>query len=129
MKKGAALAQNVDDYLAALPAEARSSLEAIRKAVRAAAPKAAEVISYQMPMYKQNGMIVGFAAFKDHCSLFPGAKPVATFKDELKAYKTSKGTIQFPIGKPLPAALVKKLVRLSLAENEERLKQKAARRR
>ena len=129
MKKGAATAKNVDDYLAALPAEARSSLEAIRKAVRAAAPKAAEVISYQMPMYKQNGMIVGFAAFKDHCSLFPGAKPVATFKDELKAYKTSKGTIQFPIGKPLPAALVKKLVKARLAENEERLKLKAARRR
>ncbi len=129
MKKGAATAKNVDDYLAALPGDARSTLEAIRKAVRAAAPKAAEVISYQMPMYKQNGMIVGFAAFKDHCSLFPGAKPIATFKDELKAYKTAKGTIQFPIGKPLPAALVKKLVRSSIAANEARLKQKAAKRR
>jgi len=115
-------AKNVDEYLAALPEEARVTLEKIRKAIKAAAPKAAEVISYQMPMYKLNGMLVGFAAFKDHCSFFPGAKPIATHKDELKAYKTSKGTIQFPIGKPLPAALVKKLVKTRIAENEAKKK-------
>jgi len=110
--------KSVDDYLAALPEDARVTLEKIRRTIRAAAPKATEVISYQMPMYKQHGMLVGFAAFKDHCSLFPGANPVAIFKDELKAYKTSKGTIQFPIGKPLPAALVKKIVKARIAENE-----------
>jgi len=120
------IAKSVDEYLAALPEDTRATLEKIRKAVKAAAPKAAEVISYQMPMYKQNGMLVGFAAFKNHCSFFPGAKPIATYKDELKAYKTSKGTIQFPIGKPLPAALVKKLVKMRLAENEANLKKKAA---
>lgn len=119
------IAKSVDEYLAALPEEARVTLEKIRKAVKAAAPLAAEVISYQMPMYKQNGMLVGFAAFKDHCSLFPGSTPIEIYKDELQAYKTSKGTIQFPIGKPLPAALVKKLVTASLAENEARLKKKA----
>src|SRR6266850_7831365 len=117
-------AQTVDDYLAALPEEARATLEKLRKTIKAAAPKASEVISYQIPMYKQHGMLVGFAAFKDHCSFFPGANPIATHKDELKAYKTSKGTIRFPIGKPLPAALVKKLVRTRIAENEKRLSEK-----
>ena len=118
----------VDEYLAAVPKEARATLEKIRKAIKAAAPRATEGISYQMPMYKQDGMLVGFAAFKDHCSFFPGANPVATFKDELKAYKTSKGTIRFPIGKPLPAALVKKLVKARVAENEKRASEKAKKR-
>jgi uncharacterized protein YdhG (YjbR/CyaY superfamily) len=126
--KTGATPQTVDDYLAALPEEARATLEKIRKTIKAAAPKATEVISYQMPMYKYHGMLVGFAAFKDHCSFFPGANPVATFKDELKAYKTSKGTIRFPIGKPLPAALVKKLVKARIAENEERAAEKEKKR-
>ena len=126
--KPGAIPQTVDDYLAALPEEARVTLEKIRKTIKAAAPKATEGISYQMPMYKYHGMVVGFAAFKDHCSLFPGAKPLATFKDELKAYKTSKGTIRFPIGKPLPAALVKKLVKTRIAENEAAFKKKEKKR-
>jgi uncharacterized protein YdhG (YjbR/CyaY superfamily) len=116
--KPGATPQTVDDYLAALPEESRATLEKIRKTIKSAAPKATEVISYQMPMYKQHGMLVGFAAFKDHCSLFPGAKAVATYKDELKSYKTSKGTIRFPIGKPLPAPLLKKIVKTCIAENE-----------
>ena len=120
--------KTVDAYLAALPEEARATLEKIRKAIKAAAPKATEVISYQIPMYKQHGMLVGFAAFKDHCSFFPGAKPVATYKDELKAYETSKGTIRFPIGKPLPTALVKRLVKARIAENEKRASEKAKKR-
>ncbi|MCM3871897.1 MAG: DUF1801 domain-containing protein [Pyrinomonadaceae bacterium] len=127
MKKGA-IPLTVDDYLAALPEESRVTLEKIRKTIKAAAPNATEVISYQIPVYKQHGMLVGFAAFKDHCSFFPGAKPVATYKDELKAYKTSKGTIRFPIGKPLPAALVKKLVKARIAENEAAFKKKAKKR-
>ncbi len=126
--KLAATPQTVDDYLAALPEEARATLEKIRKTIKAVAPKAAEVISYQIPMYKHHGMLVGFAAFKDHCSFFPGAKPMATYKDELKGYKTSKGTIRFPIGKPLPAALVKKLVKTRIAENEAAFKKKEKKR-
>jgi uncharacterized protein YdhG (YjbR/CyaY superfamily) len=126
--KPGATPQTVDAYLAALPEEARATLEKIRKTIKAAAPKATEGISYQMPMYKQHGMLVGFAAFKDHCSLFPGAKPVATYKDELKVYKTSKGTIRFPIGKPLPAALVKKLVKARIDENEARVRIKEKKR-
>ena len=73
--------QTVDDYLAALPEEARATLEKIRKTIKAAAPKATEVISYQVPMYKHHGMLLGFAAFKDHCSLFPGPKALETYKD------------------------------------------------
>ena len=122
--KPSATPKTVDDYLAALPQEARATLEKIRKTIKAVAPKATEVISYQIPMYKHHGMLVGFAAFKDHCSFFPGAKPISTYKDELKAYKTSKGTIRFPIGKPLPAALVKKLVKARIAENEASFKKK-----
>lgn len=122
--KKSASAQTVDGYLAALPEEARATLEKLRKTIKAAAPKATEVISYQIPMYKHHGMLVGFAAFKDHCSFFPGAKPIATHKDELKAYDTSKGTIRFPTGKPLPAALVKKLVKARIVENETRRKAK-----
>jgi uncharacterized protein YdhG (YjbR/CyaY superfamily) len=127
-KPGAKSPQTVDEYMAMLPEESRVTLERLRKTIKAAAPKATETISYQMPMYKQNGMVVGFAAFKNHCSLFPGAFPVAAFKDELKGYETSKGTIRFPIGKPLPAALVKKIVKSRIAENEKRLSEKKKKR-
>jgi uncharacterized protein YdhG (YjbR/CyaY superfamily) len=126
--KKSAEAETVDDYLERVPEEARSTLQKLRKTIKTAAPKADEVISYQMPMYKHHGMLVGFAAFKDHCSLFPGAKVMADHKDELKAYDTSKGTIRFPSNKPLPAALVKKLVRARIAENEARWNKKAKKR-
>jgi len=128
MPAKSARVETVDDYLASVPKEARATLEKIRKTIKAAAPRATEVISYQMPMYKQNGMLVGFAAFKNHCSLFPGSKAIATHKDELKAYGTSKGTIRFPIGKPLPASLVKKLVKTRIAENEKRAAKKEKKR-
>ena len=120
--------QTVDDYLAALPKQKRATLEKLRKTIKSAAPRATEEISYQMPMYKHYGMLVGFAAFKDHCSFFPGAKAIATHKDELKAYGTSKGTIRFPVDKPLPAALVRKLVKERIAENEKRLSEKEKKR-
>ena len=127
MKPGA-IPKTVDEYLAALPEDSRATLEKIRKMIKAAAPRATEGISYQMPMYKQHGMVIGFAAFKNHCSIFPGAKAVATHKDELKGYETSKGTIRFPIGKPLPAGLVKKLVKESVLENEAAFSKKSKRR-
>lgn len=120
--------KSVDDYLAKLPEEARATLEKIRKAIKTAAPKATEGISYQMPMYKHHGMLLGFAAFKNHCSIFPGPKAIATYKDELKAYETSKGTIRFPIGKPLPATLVKKIVKTCVAENERAFSEKSKKR-
>ncbi len=113
-------ARDVDEYLAGVTKEARATLEKLRQTIKAAAPMAFESISYQMPMYKHHGMVVGFAAFKDHCSLFPGAAVMDAHKEELKRYSTSKGTIRFPANKPLPAALVKKLVKARIAENEAR---------
>jgi uncharacterized protein YdhG (YjbR/CyaY superfamily) len=117
-------AKTVDQYLASVPKEARATLENLRKTIKAAAPKATEAISYQMPMYKQNGMVIGFAAFKDHCSIFPGSAVMDAYKEDLKGYDTSKGTIRFPANKPLPAALVKKLVKARIAENEARANRK-----
>ena len=114
--------KNVDEYLAGVPEPARSTLEKVRAVIRSVVPpEATEVISYRIPMFKYKGMLVGFAAFSSHCSLFPGALPEA-FKDELKQYRTAKGTIQFPVDKPLPAALIKKLVKARIAENERKSK-------
>ena len=117
-------AKDVDEYLASVPKEARTTLEKLRRTIKAAAPMAAEVISYQMPMYKHHGMVVGFAAFKNHCSIFPGAAVMDAYKEELRQYDTSKGTIRFPANKPLPATLVRKLVRARLKENEARAERK-----
>ena len=111
--------KTVDEYMAAVPEPARSTLNKVRAANRSVVPaEATEVISYQIPAIRYNGMLVWFAAFSDHCSLFPTASVIKAFKNELKGYHTSKGTIQFPVDKPLPAVLVKKLVRARIAEKE-----------
>lgn len=112
--------KTVDEYLALVPEPARTTLAKVRATIRAAAPpEATEGISYGMPMFKYKGLLVGFAAFAKHCSLFPGAAPIAEFHEELKKYPTSKGTIQFPMDNPLPVALVKKLVKARVEENEK----------
>jgi uncharacterized protein YdhG (YjbR/CyaY superfamily) len=114
---------DVEKYLAKVPSEPRATLEKLRKTIRAAAPKAVEVISYGVPTFKLDGrMLVSYAAFKDHCSFFPGAAPIKAHEDDLKSYVTSKGTIRFPTSKPLPATLVKKLVKTRIEENEARKK-------
>jgi uncharacterized protein YdhG (YjbR/CyaY superfamily) len=106
-KTGTPTPRTVDEYLAAVPEPARTTLSKIHAAIRSAAPaEATEAISYGMPMFKYKGLLVGFAAFANHCSLFPGPSPIEAFKDELKGFETSKGTIKFPMDKPLPAALV-----------------------
>lgn len=112
---------DVDAYLAALPADQRRALAGLRALIRAAAPDAQECISYRIPCYKQHGMLVGFAAAARHCSfcLLDGTSTAAHAAD-LKAYHTSKGTIRFTPDKPLPPALVRKLVRARLAENAAR---------
>jgi uncharacterized protein YdhG (YjbR/CyaY superfamily) len=113
--------RTVDEYLAGVPEPARGTLKKVRAAIRSAAPPTAiEVISYGMPAFKYKGMLVWFAAFSDHCSLFPTASVIAAFKSELKGFRTSKGTIQFPIDKPLPAALVTKMVRARVAQQENK---------
>ena len=116
-------ARDVDNYLSRLPDEQRAALEKIRQTIKSFVPDAIEVISYQVPTFKYQGrMLVSYAAFKEHCSFFPGAAPIEAHRDELKSYQTSKGTIQFPASKPLPGALVKKLVKTRLEENERRRK-------
>lgn len=108
----------VEDYMAGLPDASRAALEKLRKTIKAAAPLATETISYGMPAFKDRGRILGYyAAFKDHYSLFPASKQViADHEEELKPYFTSKGTIRFEPGKPLPVALVKKIVEARLAD-------------
>ena len=127
-RMSSAPASDIDAYLATVPENARATLEKIRQTVSAAAPKAVEAIWYQIPTFKLDGRaLVGFAAFKNHCSFFPMSMAVMrTYQDEFKSYDTSKGTIRFPIGKPLSAALVKKIVKARIKENEARAKQKAA---
>jgi uncharacterized protein YdhG (YjbR/CyaY superfamily) len=111
MRGGKTRPQNVDEYLAAAPEPARSMLIKMRAAIRSALPaEATEVISYQIPAFKLKKVLVWFAAFQEHCSLFPTAAILEQFKDQLAGFKTSKGTVQFPLDKPLPVALVKKLV-------------------
>ena len=121
-------ARTVDEYLAALPEAQRAALERVRRAIREAAPEAEEVISYRMPGYRQNGMLVYFAAFKDHLSLFGAGKTlVRTFSKELEPFDVSGSTIHFTVEHPLPAAHVKKMVRARVRENEERARLKGSR--
>lgn len=104
--------KSVDEYLARIPQPARSTLQKVRAAIRSAAPpEATETISYGIPALRCNGVLMWFAAFSKHCSLFPTASVIEKFKDELKGYTISKGTIQFPTDKPLPAALIQKMVK------------------
>src|SRR3989475_10888174 len=103
--KGSGAPKNIDEYLARVPEPARSTLKKIRAAIRSAVPpEATETISYGMPAFKYKGVLVWFAAFSNHCSLFPTASVIETFKSDLKGFVTSKGPIQFPTDKPLPAA-------------------------
>ena len=118
-QKTASTGNPIDDYLASVPEPARSTLIKVRAAIRSAVPaEASEAISYGMPSFRYNGALVAYAAFKDHCSFFPmNAGLIKTFQKELASYSQSKGTIRFPSGKPLPAALIKKLVKVRVAEN------------
>jgi len=117
---GAGKATDVDSYLAACPEPHRTTLEKLRATIRSVVPKeTTEEIKYGMPSFQYKGGLVAYAAFKEHCSFFPmNGSLVGEFADELKAYKTSKGTIQFPADKPMPAALVKKMVKARVAQNE-----------
>jgi len=112
--------KNTDEYLAAVPEPARSTLTRIRAVIRSAVPpEATEVISYRIPTFRYKGPLVGFAAFPNHCSFFPMSSSVLErFENDLQGLQTSKGTIRFPVDKPLSAALVKKVVKARIAQNE-----------
>jgi uncharacterized protein YdhG (YjbR/CyaY superfamily) len=122
----AAKPKTIDEYLGALSADQRAALDKLRKTIRSAAPEAEECISYQIPAFRQDRMLVGFGATENHCAFYlMSSATVKAYKDELADYDTSTGTIRFPPNRPLPAALVKKLVRARLAENETRGPKKA----
>jgi len=113
-------AKTVDEYLEKVPDNMRDLLEKLRQTIRKAAPKAEEIISYQIPTYKYLGPLVHFAAFKDHCSLVVINKSILkTFEKELQLYKTTGTTIHFTAAKPLPASLVQKIVKIRIKDNEE----------
>src|SRR5580704_4043320 len=117
--KSSGTPKNFAEYVAGVPEPARGTLNKMRAAIRSAVPpQATETISYRMPAFKHKGVLVWFAAFSNHCSFFPTASVIEAFKNELKSYSLSKGTIQFPTDKPLPAALVKKMVKLRVAQIE-----------
>jgi uncharacterized protein YdhG (YjbR/CyaY superfamily) len=116
-KKGS---KTVDEYIATFPKNVQLVLEEIRRAVREVAPEAEEVISYQMPAFKQNGILVWFAAFKNHIGFFPKVSAIEAFKEELSDYELSKGTIRFPLNKPIPIELVKKIVKFRVKENVDK---------
>lgn len=116
-----ATTETVDDYLAALPPKEREVLGELRETIRSAAPEATEAISYGIPLYTQNGHLVGFGAFKHHCSLFVTNSEVRErFAKELEPYTINHTTIRFPVDDPLPASLVERIVRWRIAENEGR---------
>jgi uncharacterized protein YdhG (YjbR/CyaY superfamily) len=111
----------VNEYQERVPEPARTTLKKVRAIIRSVAPaEATEAISYGIPTFKYKGMLASFAAFSDHCSLFPGGGPTIEFKNELKNFQTSKGTIRFAPNKPLPATLLKKLVKARIAENDRK---------
>ena len=111
----------IDDYLDKVPERERATLEDLRKTIRAAAPEATETISYQIPTFKHHGSLVGFAAFKNHCGFYiMSTSLMNVLEEELSPYDTAKSTIRFPADNPLPAALVKKIVKARIKENESR---------
>ncbi|MBI3683251.1 MAG: DUF1801 domain-containing protein [Acidobacteria bacterium] len=122
MKKVNVAPKDVDEYLAGVPEPARSTLNRVRAAIRSAVPpEATEAISYRMPVFKYKGLLLGYAAFSNHCSLFAMSPSVQeAFKNELKDFHTSKGAIRFPVDKPLSAALLKKLVKARVTEKERK---------
>jgi uncharacterized protein YdhG (YjbR/CyaY superfamily) len=110
----------VKEYFAALKQEARTDLEKLRHLIRENAPEAEELISYEMPAFKFYGILVYYAAFKNHYSLFPKSKAIEVFREELKGYQSTKGTIHFPFGKPLDEELIAKIIRFRVKENLEK---------
>jgi uncharacterized protein YdhG (YjbR/CyaY superfamily) len=120
--KGHAIPRDPDEYLAVVPEPARGTLQKLRKTIQSLVPPGTtETISYRMPGFRYKGILIIYAAFADHCSLFPmDASLLVKFARDLKGFSTSKGTIRFPVDKPLPAALLKKIIDARVARNEKK---------
>ena len=116
--------KTIDEYHHAFPVNICNKLDELRKTIKQVAPQAEEIISYNMPAFKLNGVLVFYAAYKKHIGFYPTASPIAIFKEELSAYKTSKGAIQFPIDQPFPRTLIKKMVKFRVEEDLKKVKVK-----
>ncbi len=113
--------RDVDEYLARVPEPARTTLTKVRAAIRSAVPpEATETISYRMPAFKYKRIVVWFAAFSDHCSLFPTRAIIDAFQDDLRRFTLAKGTIQFPLNKPLPTALIRKMIKARITQIDKK---------
>lgn len=119
--------KSIDEYIAGFPNDVQEILQLIRETIRKAAPDAAETIKYQMPTFTQDGNLVHFAAFKNHIGFYPAPTGIEAFIEELAAYRTGKGTLQFPIGKPVPFELISRIVAFRLKENLARAEAKRKR--
>jgi uncharacterized protein YdhG (YjbR/CyaY superfamily) len=119
-------AGSIDEYIAAFPTETRQALEELRTLIKAAAPGAVETISYAMPTFDLNGHhLVHFAAFAKHIGFYPVPSGMEAFKEELEPYKTGKGSVQFPLGRPLPTDLIRRIVEFRVEENARKASGKA----
>jgi uncharacterized protein YdhG (YjbR/CyaY superfamily) len=116
--------KTIDEYISKSSENVQDTLKNLRQVIHKAAPEAQEVISYNMPAFKQNGILVYFAAFKHHIGFFPTASGISAFCKELSAYETSKGTVRFPLDKPIPFKLVTKIVKFRVQENLNKKKKK-----
>ena len=112
--------KNIDDYIAGFPAEVQEILEKIRSTIRKAAPDAKETINYGIPTFTLNGNLVHFAGFKGHIGFYPTPSGIEKFKEELSVYEGAKGSVQFPLDKPMPLGLIRKIVKFRVQENLER---------
>jgi uncharacterized protein YdhG (YjbR/CyaY superfamily) len=117
-------AENIDEYISGFPKETQKLLKQMREIITKAAPKAVEVISYGMPAFKQDGVLVYFAGYAKHIGFYPTSSGIANFQKEISAYKSSKGAIQFPLDKALPATLITKIVKFRVKEDMFRAEEK-----
>jgi uncharacterized protein YdhG (YjbR/CyaY superfamily) len=112
--------KNIDEYVAGFPPDVQDILERVRTTIKKASPEAEEAISYQMPTFRLDGNLVHFAAFKNHIGLYPTPSGTERFREELSSYETGKGSIQFPLDKPIPYELIARIVKFRVKENRER---------
>ena len=112
--------KTIDEYIAVFPREVQAILEKVRATIKAAAPEAEETINYQIPTFKLQGNLVHFAAFKQHVGFYPAPTGITKFKRELSAYQGAKGSVKFPLDKPIPFKLIGKIVKFRVKENLER---------
>jgi uncharacterized protein YdhG (YjbR/CyaY superfamily) len=118
--------KTVDEYLSTFPSSTKKMLLQLRETIRKAAPQAEEIISYNMPAYKQQGALVYFAGYKGHVGFYPVSSAIREFEKELSVYEGSKGTVRFPLDKPLPLKLITRMVKYRIKENKARAEAKAA---